>query len=598
MEMTFFGIIIILSPVMHSLLWGMRGITIDNNLYSKYSSHMNKRITDQFVAEILLTGLIPTTFLVSKHFFPKPIFEVALEVVALSVYGFYLIHAYWGPKEFRKLRKKISYAASKAASHSILYHRFRQTIKGLESELEEFSHSRFTMYISEVPEISIKAMDETDESCTLIFPLNSDNDLLTETSGTSMDYYNSMVKASIEMKKKGKIGITRIFLIDFTKPISQKLFNFIEKNQKDDVNVKVINIEDLPTHLKKIDFGYFKNSKGEEWIIDISESFLNIKKYSLLTGKNDLEEYKKKLKTLESSAISYDLFFKKIIAPVNESVWLQYITKHDFDITPPHGLYDADVTSIIDILQENCTTEPKQTRVLILGRTPKLISRLKSIGIGEIVSVDSNKQRIRELKKPDLDNCIKYETNNWLDYKPTNKFHFILFDEALNNLNRIQFSLMLKVISEDQLEEGGHIIGRMLGRFDNGVYSKYKNITLDEAIRGLTQITDNIEIASYLICLLHSTNIAFNEELSIIDCKRWNDQLGSCVKNKLITQAQYELWRFPNDFKIYSPDIDMIADDIKQYPFSLVEKDMKGQYSGDLNSFYRILNIESFQSSN
>ena len=104
------------------------------------------------------------------------------------------------------------------------------------------------------------------------------------------------------------------------------------------------------------------------------------------------------------------------------------------------------------------------------------------------------------------------------------------------------------------------------------------------------------DVSPLIICLIHSKKIAFSSNNSLIDCSNWNNVLADLHEQDQITKTEYEQWKLQFNFKLLSPNLDLLLEitrELELNPFEI--KQIRGLYVGkydDIRSFYRLINFE------
>ena len=445
--------------------------------------------------------------------------------------------------------------------------------------------------------MSIHAMELVNKKCVLMFPIDHSEKLLTPEYGTANDYYMEMKNASQKMKADGLTGIVRVFIISQFNEISSNLLRFIQRNINDEINVRLIFETELPSLLPDIeglDFGYYESKDGHNWVMllrSLGSKSNNLTDYIIETNAQIVSHYDVYSEAVITKSQTYDEFMQLLKRPINGDLWPTFFAERGYEINPPHGLSDEDAAFIVDSVIKSVETDHKPA-VLVLGLTPKLLRRLVNADTEMIVSADQFTS-----KPTDFRGVVDFRTANWLDMSFNEKFDAVIFDESINNLTKIQLNLFFPII-KNLLKPGGHFIGRVMGRFDEDKTRKYDNISPWEAVDMLrkNQGSTHDDFAPLIICLLHSKAIAFSHDSMLVDCNNWNCMLGDLHTKGKITKTEYEQWKLQFNFKLLSPDLDLLLQESKNVGFSPFEiKQAEGIYvSGheDTKDFYSIINFE------
>lgn len=507
------------------------------------------------------------------------------------------------PKPFRGLTGIIRQADDKASLHPLLKQHYDDTIERTEKDLRSILRGRFDFKVTEIPPMSAYAVSLVDERCTLMFPIlteTSEGLFVTDKIGASR-YYDQIVDTSKRLKDAGKTPVTRIFIFeDDDDGISIEVMNFIQKNIADGINVRMIRRSSMPLNVDGLewnDFGYYETSEPICWVMMVRKSVGLAEEsgtdYYVETDPIIVEKYKKYSDAVLANTKDARSFIEELKHPVNGSVWPVYFATEGYEMEPPHGLSEEDA----EIIANSVTSLPEsgdtsERNVLMLGFTPKIVRALaKQDGIN-LTSIDNIK-----VKPSDQSANVIYETANWLDMEDEEKYDAILFDESLNNLSRLQTALLFPVLSR-ALKPGGHLVGRVLGHFEDQVAERYKAKTPDEIINALKQIEGKVhdDYAPTIMKYLHSRYVAFNEETSTIDCKRWNKFLRDTLAARKISQSESDLWQIKFEIEIFIPDLDFLIVTSEVSGFTPCEiRKAEGSYlasEGELEEFYRLINFE------
>jgi hypothetical protein len=138
-----------------------------------------------------------------------------------------------------------------------------------------------------------------------------------------------------------------------------------------------------------------------------------------------------------------------------------------------------------------------------------------------------------------------------------------------------------------------------MGRYDNEQANKYINLSAGQALDRLRHIKGEVhdDYAPLIICLMHSQNLSFSPAQSVVDCERWNQTLISLRDEGYITDGEYRNWRLQFDFKLLSPDQDILFKEARAANFSLSEtRPVEGAYVDkwpDTIEFYKLYNFEN-----
>jgi hypothetical protein len=176
------------------------------------------------------------------------------------------------------------------------------------------------------------------------------------------------------------------------------------------------------------------------------------------------------------------------------------------------------------------------------------------------------------------------------------KYDAVVFDEALNNLSRLQLSLFCQSL-QDLLKPGGHLVGRVMCRSTKA--GKYRTKTRLQAVQELRDLkaTEHKDCAPLIICLLHSEQLAFSPKSWIIDCSRWNEELEG-LRGQGISDEEFRLWTLGFGFKLLSPDLDSLISELREASLSPSNiAGVRGTYVhdsrwSDTAEFYRIINFQ------
>ena len=253
---------------------------------------------------------------------------VASLTVMIGLLGTIIINLLWTPKPFRALKKKINTANELSVLHPILKQFYSNAIGRIDLDLDQVIKGKFKFQITEVPDISITAMEMVNKKCTLMFPIDRSEKLLTPAHGSAYDYYLQMKEASQKMKEDGLTGVVRVFVINNLNDISSNLLRFIQRNIHDEIDVKLIFESELPPLLPDIeglDFGYYETKNGHKWIMLLrslgSGSNNSLTDYIVETDAQIVEHYDAYSEAVINKAHTYEEFMKILMNPMNGDLW-------------------------------------------------------------------------------------------------------------------------------------------------------------------------------------------------------------------------------------------------------------------------------------
>ncbi|HMG79664.1 MAG TPA: class I SAM-dependent methyltransferase [Xanthobacteraceae bacterium] len=551
---------------------------------------------------IITVLIVPFALVVVEYRTGETWLIVGLLFVIVSVLTAFAVEHNFTPPPYRQLRKKHATARSKARDNPILQKYYDDGVARTEKELDDVINERFIFVVSQVPEMSVYAMQLVDNRCVLTFPLEQSEALLTPDSGSAYRYYLAMVSASQRMKQKGLGPVIRIFILNRVVELSSRILQFINKNINDGIEVRVIFEDDLPpvpTSLESLDFGCYETAAGKKWAMLLrrheSSDNAGLVDYIVDADAERVSLYSNYADELLRKAKTFDEVMKLVLRPVNRDLWPTYFAARRYEMLPPHGLSDEDADYVVSSALKR-HNDPSAASVLILGFTPKLIRNLLAAKVGNIVSLDQC-----ESKPAEYGDSIKFETGNWLEADLGEKFDAIVFDESINNLSRIQLSLFFPRMAR-LLKSHGFLVGRVMGRYDNEQANKYGNLSAGQAIERLRRIKGEThdDFAPLIICLMHSKNISFSPSQSVVDCERWNQTLIQLRDDGYISDAEYRNWRLQFDFKLLSPDQDILFKEARSASFSLSEtRPVQGAYVDrcpDTIEFFKLYNFENIAS--
>lgn len=560
--------------------------------------HWLRRWRGEIIASLLALILAIVSFFTTLLWFLAASASVA--AASLVAIAFNMLSV---PHSYRKLRKQMNHAATLSTKHPILGRRHEDMIASISRELDELASGRFSFDVWQVPQLSVFAMQIVDSRCVLMFPLRNSEALLTPQSGPAADYYDAMVSASSRMRMDGRHGVIRVFLLTQTDEISELLMNFMERNETDGIDSRMLFLEELPPRpagVDELDFGYYRTAKDEEWVMLLrtidGAGDSSVVHYEIETNSTVIASYRAYAEEIVLRAKSVDELRALVSQPMNGSLWPAYLAERGFDLPPPHGLSHEDADYVVKSVQRAIRRRNKAT-ILVLGLTPRILRRLQELDLYSLDSLDQFPS-----KPAEFEGMVNFYTGNWLDSEFSGLYDCIVFDESLNNLTQLQLQLFLPELKK-LLKPGGHAIGRVLGRFDEDITGQYTNMTewqvLDH-LRALDGRTHD-EYAPLIVCMLHSCSIAFSDEDSLVDCGAWNDWLLRMRASGQITSNELNRWRLPFSFRLLSPDLDTLIRMAMNSGLSPVEiRPVKGSYVDrwkDVGYFYRIVNFESTKSS-
>jgi hypothetical protein len=546
------------------------------------------------IPRVLGLIVVPAVSLAIDKAFGVEILTAFLLTVYVAVLFAFLIDHHRVPTAYLKLRKLHAEAKKKAASHPVLLRRYQDSISTTKTDLEEIISENFEFDVSDVPETSIFAMDTVDNICYLTFPLDQSEDFLIPRTGMNGRYYESMVEASRRIGGSSSGGVTRIFIIKRQDEINESLITFMNANQNDGINVRVIFEDKLPPQpesVEFIDFGCYETKGGHSWVMALgkhSDGRPGLR-YIVDTSSTVYRDYKSYCDDIIRVSMDLSAFEDEILIPMNGKLWPIYFAEKKFEMLPPHGLSIDDADYICDSLQSRILN-PSESNVLVLGFTPKLFDSLKQRKIGKITSIDQSKTR------PSVKG-VSFITENWLKMREDRVYDGICFDESINNLTHLQVGIFFSNLAK-ALKPGGLLIGRAMGRFDSEKTSPYQKMSQGRIIEALRKMEakSHEDVASLIICLAHSANVSFSVGASLLDCGLWNGVMAKLKSDRLISQTEYEMWKLPFEFKLLSPDQSFIMREAGSSGLNLIEmRKVQGGYTekwADTESFYRILSFE------
>jgi SAM-dependent methyltransferase len=369
------------------------------------------------------------------------------------------------------------------------------------------------------------------------------------------------------------------------------------RNVEDNIDVRIVFEDELPPiplAVDELDFGYYEMQNGHNWIMLLRSvegtGDVPVTDYVVETDHKRVHQHKRFSDDVLTTSRSFHHFMAFLSKPINGDLWPAYFAERGYEMLPPHGLSDEDADYIVDSAIKGLG-ECEKASVLVLGFTPKLLRRLLALPLKSVESLDQFPSKPQEFS-----GGVTFHTGNWLNAK-LGTYDAIVFDEALNNLSRLQLNLFFPQIAS-LLKPGGHIIGRVMGRFDEEVSERYLERTAWHAVENLREVggTAHEDVSPLIICLLHSKHLAFSPQLSIVDCGAWNRALQDLRNANRITDTEYRIWRLQFSFKLLSPDLNSLVSEAQQSGFSPVEvRAIQGDYVGrwnDTAEFYRIVNFE------
>jgi SAM-dependent methyltransferase len=535
-------------------------------------------------------------------FAPLWLIAASLTVIAGTL-GTMLLNAAWLPEPYRPLRKRMAEASARAKRHPILLQYFNDGVSQIGRELDSVVKGGFSFQVTHVPQMSVRAMDLVDKTCILTFPIDESERLLTPDTGTAGEYYKAMVAASRRMQEEGLEGVVRIFILKRFESISTPLLKFINKNIQDKIVVRLIFEDELPVPppgIEGFDFGCYETKDGHSWVMLLRKAAtpeaIALTDCIVDTDPHKVENYRRFSKEIFEKSKTHIEFMALLAESVNGDLWPKFFAERGFEISPPHGISDEDADSIIESALENASGA--KASILVLGFTPRLIRGLIRRSVANIVSLDQFESKPAEFKGK-----VDFRSGNWVNTTLDQKFDAIIFDEAINNLSRIQLSLFFPNMRR-MLKPGGHIIGRVMGRFEEEVVKKYCRRTEWNAINDLRAVrgSSHEDFASQIVCLLHSEHLAFWPATATVDCARWNDTVNRLRGQKDITEEEARVWQLQFKFALLSPDMDMLLDEAKRSNLNPVRiHEVQGAYVGkcnDVTAFYRIVELEDAQACN
>ena len=551
---------------------------------------------------VLIGGVSFGLSVLGAVYAPRWVIAAALSVIAAALLPLGLE---WitTPRPFRKFASVIRSANDQAESHPLLMRYYADTVDRTERDLRSILRGRFEFQVSEIPLMSAFAVSLIDERCTLLFPIresNSETLFVTEQEG-AVRYYEEIVKASQRLSSAGLAPVTRVFIYEGKdSDLNIETLQFIEQNLEDGVNVRMISKLDMPPDtygLEWNDFGYYETRSGHRWVMMVRKSASieagALTDYSVETDPVIVDRYRKYSEEVVARTTDAATYIQNLRRPMNAQIWPVFFAEQGYEMRPPHGLSQADAEAIADSVVKGSDADSREsTRVMVLGFTPKLIEELNTKSNLEVISVDHI-----AVKPADADPSVRYMTTNWLELRCDERFDAIVFDESLNNLNALQNQMLFPVLAKT-LKPGGHLIGRLLGQFDEQIAHRYRFKTRDNIIHTLKSIDGDRheDFAPTIMKLLHSSQVAFDVERSIIDCRRWNRFLLEQMNLGAISEREYAMWTIKFEIKIFAPDLDFVISNGARANLTPCEiRRASGSYLDndfELAEFYRIINLE------
>ncbi len=365
------------------------------------------------VVYVVAVLIVPFVLVVIEYQSGETWLLVGLLFVIVSTLTAFAVEHHLTPAPYRRLRKKHANARSKARDNPMLQRYYDDGVLRTEKELDDVINERFAFVVSQVPEMSVYAMQTVDCRCILTFPLGQSEQLLTPDSGSAFNYYSAMVDASERMKRNGRYPVIRVFILNRTEELSSRVLQFIGKNIGDGIDVRVIFEDDLPampTNLESLDFGIYETATGRKWAMllkrhDATDAALV--DYIVDANEQRTRLYATYAEELVRKAKTFDEVMKLVLRPINRDLWPRYFAERRYEMQPPHGLSEEDAEYVVaSALKKH--GDPCTASVLILGFTPKLIRKLVSAKVGNIVSLDQC-----ESKPTEFENSVKFQTGNW-----------------------------------------------------------------------------------------------------------------------------------------------------------------------------------------
>lgn len=417
--------------------------------------------------------VVPAVSLVVDHQFGNWALTALLLTVYVAILFAFLMDHHTVPSAYLNTRKLHSDARKQSERHPILMRRYLDGVSDTEHLLREIIDEQFEYNVTEVPDMSIFAMDIVDGRCLLTFPLEESENFLIPKTGPSARYYSSMVEASKKIKANGRRGVVRVFIIKRQDDIGDSLIAFMRDNASDGIHVRVIFEERLPIQPDEIefrDFGCYETADGSKWIMALRRNGADTDglRYVVNTDEKVYGQYRSYGDDIDRLSMSLDEFEEILLNPPNGKLWPVYFAEREYIMNPPHGLSEEDADFIVDTAVRRIKDLSK-AKILVLGFTPKLIRRLVDLKVGCIISIDQCRS-----KPADFD--IVFETGNWLKIDGKYEADAVVFDESINNLAHLQLGLFFANMAK-ALKPGGVLVGRAMGRFDAEKAGAYASMT-------------------------------------------------------------------------------------------------------------------------
>lgn len=534
------------------------------------------------------------------------------------------------PDELQPDRQKLIDAHNAAKGHELLTEWMKSLRHEHHRSLEKIADGEITFTSVGVHEISLTAMELVANRCILVFPINKHQASLAASNSASNAlsyeqqkieemsecYYKKMLEANQRLAEQGvSEGITRVFIIERNSDIIPKSIELINRCHADGIDIRFVIERSInpPEGVRDLDFGYF-SGEHDDWIMVLGQSDISsehdpgVLQYSILTSGEEVSKYCSFADELLALGKTRNEFMDYLKKPLNDQ-WPGYFAANNgFEMDEPHGLSDSEADEIrrqVEFLAKKRGGE-SPCHVLVLGRTPRILSRLsreaKEKGKLVITSLDAipASDLPPHQKYPNVD----YIDGNWLTKlteQDENRYDAIVFDEALNNMSLVQLNFIFPILKRI-LSIDGHILGRMLGRFnDSDVYNSGRSGGLELVIERLERLRVRIVdqkrtpthemFASQIISDILTYDIGVVDSAShVLDCAAWNRQIAEMSH---LPDSDRVLWRLPFEFRLLVPTTEVLRREAAQVGLSFSPNSERlGDYQNshaDISKFYRLV---------
>lgn len=520
--------------------------------------------------------------------------EAVLLTVLSSIFLFLislLIELRVLPNKMRDMRKELTVAAAAAHHNSTLQLVFDEIIREFRSHVTSLSQGKYTDDRGSIPTMSIKTVESIARSAFVTHVESRSSGLYRDAQG--QQYLDAWYKKAAQLQTDAMI---RLFIVRDRQDVREDIQELIEQHVQHNASVKVISEAEASACAEgcELDFGLF----DEQCVMVVSErpgqssTRLDVVVSGVGEGVHEamLGQYQLFRERLLVRAMVREKYIAELIRPMNADFYDEWYLTQTAELQPPHGMSTTDAKTVVAALEERLRGR-QGLRVAILGLTPQLVDAVANLpGLDTITLIDQT-----EVPLPDSHANISSVQENWLEHVSEEKYDAIVADEALNNLRLSQYSRFFRAIYNN-LHPHGILVMRTLGRYSPNTHvARAAPSDLLEALKSLGTAPRRSDRAAVVICYLHSAAIAFDEQLSLVDTRRFNKVIRDWVERGKITESEAsELWlpwEHGARLRLTSPDVSTLTRISGRYfkllPLASVDSTYCGP-NGILGNNYRI----------